>query len=153
MDTAKRKAIINQQAAKKKDEGGQFPKGTSSSNSSTKRKLPEKQDRLPKKLKTTMQPIVGLKAEGKKPVSPAKQGRGKGLMKGPSTAHEKPPILLCEDSKYALEQLSSIITSNDYEDLSNHVMEAIEEMRFFSIAQVVLSVHLLSVLSFYLSWH
>ena len=41
---------------------------------------------------------------------------------------EKPPVLLCEDSKYALEQLLSIITVDDYEDLSNHAIEAMREM-------------------------
>ena len=56
-----------------------------SSNPSTKRKLPEKQDRLPKKPKTTLEPIVGLEAKGKKTVTPAKHGAGKGFMKGPST--------------------------------------------------------------------
>ena len=49
---------------------------------------------------------------------------------------EKPPILLREDSKYALEQLSSIITVDDYEDLSNHPTEAIGETVLFCIAQV-----------------
>jgi len=35
-----------------------------------------------------------------------------------------------------LEQLSSIITVDDYEDLSNHKTEAIREMGLFCIAQV-----------------
>ena len=47
---------------------------------------------------------------------------------------EKPPVLLHKDSKCALEQPSSIITANDYEDLSNHATEAIGEMGLFSIA-------------------
>ena len=54
-------------------------------------------------------------------------------MKSPSVT-EKPLVLLCKDSKYALEQLSSIITSNNYEDLSNHVTEAMGETRLFNIA-------------------
>jgi len=66
---------------------------------------------------------VGLKAETKKTIAPLGHGKGKGLMKGPSII-EKLPFLLREDSKYALEQLSSIITSNDYENLSNHATEA-----------------------------
>ena len=55
-------------------------------------------------------------------------------MKGPSTAQEKPPVLLREDSKYALEKLSSILTSEDYEDLSNHVTEAMGELGLFCVA-------------------
>lgn len=47
---------------------------------------------------------------------------------------EKLPILVHEDSKYALEQLLSIITADDYEDLSNHTTEAMGEMGLFSIA-------------------
>ena len=49
---------------------------------------------------------------------------------------EKPPILLLEDQKYALERLSSIITVDDYDDLSNHVIEAMRETSLFCIAQV-----------------
>ena len=46
---------------------------------------------------------------------------------------EKPPVLL-HDSKYALEQLLSIITADDFEDLSNHATEAIRETGLFCIA-------------------
>ena len=53
---------------------------------------------------------------------------------------EKPPVLLREDSKYALEQLSSIIITDDYKDLSNHATEAVREMGLFSIAQVTVSI-------------
>ena len=52
---------------------------------------------------------------------------------------EKSPILLREDSKYALEQLLSIITVDDYEDLSNHATEAMGETGLFRIAQVTVS--------------
>ena len=62
-------------------------------------------------------------------------------MKGPSTTQEKPPILLREDSKYALEKLSSIISFDDYEDLSNHATEAMGESGLFCIAQVSYVVH------------
>ena len=58
-------------------------------------------------------------------------------MKAPSTSQEKPPVLLREDSKYALEQLLSIITSEDYEDLGNHSTEAMGETSLFVIAQVI----------------
>ena len=47
---------------------------------------------------------------------------------------EKLLVLLRKDSKYALEQLLSIITADDYEDLSNHTTEAMGETRLFSIA-------------------
>ena len=79
---------------------------------------------------------MGLKAEDKKMVTQAKHGARKGFMKGPSTTQEKPPVFLREDSKYALEKLSSIISSNDYEDLSNHAMEAMGETGLFCITQV-----------------
>ena len=122
---------------------GQLPKETGSSNPSTKRKLPKKQGHLPKKPKTILEPVMGLEAEGKKTITPAKHGVGKGFMKGRSTTHEKPPVLLCKDSKYVLEKLSSIITSNDYEDLSNYVTEAMGETGLFCIAQVSHATHFL----------
>ena len=58
---------------------------TGSSESSTKRKLLEKQGRLPKKPKTVLEPVMGLEAEGRKTITPTKHGAGKGLMKGPFT--------------------------------------------------------------------
>ena len=103
---------------------------------STKRKLLEKQDHLPKKPKITLKLVVGLKAGGKKTFTPIGQGRGKGLIKGPSTVPEKPSILLREDSKYALENLLSIISPDDYEDLGNHATEAMGETGLFCITQV-----------------
>ena len=84
-------------------------------------------------------------AEGAKTITPTKQGSGKGLMKAPSTSQEKPPPLLRDDSKFALEKLSSIISSEDYEDLGNHSTEAMGEMGLFAIAQVILSVGFESV--------
>ena len=114
-----------------------------SGNPSTKRKQPEKTGYLPKKPKTIPEPIVGLQAEAKKTVTHPDQGRGKGLMTSSVPIVEKPPVLLREDSKYALEQLSSIIIVDDYEDLSNHTMEAVGETGLFSIAQVTMSVHFL----------
>ena len=117
------------------------PKGTGSSNLSAKRKLPPKGDCLSKKPKVPLELIVGLMAEGAKTVTLAKHGAGKGLMKGPSTTKEKPPVLLREDSKYALERLTSIITSEDYKDLRNHSIEVMRETGLFSIAQVTMSVN------------
>ena len=151
MDAANRRVVIKQQAAKKKKAEGQLPKETGSSNPSTKRKLPKKQGHLPKKPKTILEPVMGLEAEGKKTITPAKHGARKGSMKGRSTTQEKPPVLLREDSKYVLEKLSFIITSDNYEDLSNHATEAIGEMGLFCIAQVSHVVHFLSFPSTYLS--
>ena len=132
MDATKRRAMIKSQAAKWK-EGGQVPKGMDQSRSSSKRKVPSKQDRLPKRTKVTLEPIVGLEDEGTKTVATAKHGVGKGFMKGSSTSKKKPPVLLREDCKYALERLSYIITKEDYEDLGNHSMEVIGETRLFGI--------------------
>ena len=75
-------------------------------------------------------------AEGAKTVTPAKHGASKGLMIPPPGSQKKPLVLLRKDPNYALEKLSSIISSEDYEDLGNHSMEAIGEMGIFSIAQV-----------------
>ena len=66
-----------------------------------------------------------------------KHGVGKGLMKALSTIPEKPLVLLREDSKHALEQISSIISTKDYEDLGNHSTEAMGESGLFAVAQVI----------------
>ena len=134
MDAAKRRAMIKAQAAKKVEDGSQVPKGTGPNNPSTKRKTSTKQDRVPKKPKIPSDTVVGLEAEGTKTVTPAKHGVGKCLMKGPSTSQKKPPVLLCKDPKYALERLTSIMTTEDYEDLSGHSTKAMGEMGLFSIA-------------------
>ena len=139
--------MIKSQAAKWK-EGGQVPKGTDQSHLSFKRKVPSKQYRLPKRPKVTLEPVVGLKAEGTKTVATAKHGVGKGFMKGPSTSKEKPLVLLHKDSKYALEKLSSIIIDADYKDLGNHSTEAMGETGLFGIAQVILPIHFPFVLTF-----
>ncbi|XP_050267738.1 uncharacterized protein LOC126712454 [Quercus robur] len=131
MDDAKRKVLIKSQAAKRK-ESGEIPKGTAPS---IKRKPPSKSDRPLKQQKVSLEPVVGLMAEGVKTVTPVKHGSGKGLMKAPSTSQEKPPPLLRDDSKYALEKLSSIISSEDYEDLANHLKEAMGETGLFAVAQ------------------
>jgi len=110
------------------------PKAGGQANPSMKRKPSVKTDRPPKKPKVTPELAVKLKAETKKTATPPAQGRGKGLMTSHVPITEKPPVLLHEDSRYALEQLSSIITTNDYEDLSNHATKAIREMGLFSIA-------------------
>ena len=114
MDDARRRALIKSQDTKKKETINVAPKGTSSSIPSMKRKQPSKGDRPLKKPKVPLEPVVGLMVEGTKTVTPAKHGSGKGFIKAPSTSQEKPPSLLHDDSKYALEQFSSIITSEDY---------------------------------------
>ena len=129
---------------------GQQPKETGLSNSPIKRKLSKKQGRLPKKPKTILEPVVGLEAEGRKTITPVKHGARKDLMKGPSTTQEKPPVLLREDSKYALEKLSSIISSDAYKDLSNHATKAMGETGLFCIAQVSHSILFISFPFIYL---
>ena len=118
------------------------PKGTAPS---IKRKQPFKGDRSHKQQTVPLELVVGLMAESVKTVTPAKHGSGKGLMKALSTSQEKPPPLLRDDSKYALEKLSSIITTEDYEDIGNHSMEAMGETGLFAIAQVILVRQLTSV--------
>ena len=134
MDDAKRRALIRPQAAKKKESGDVAPTVTVASSPSTKRKALPKGDRPAKKPKVPLEPVEGLMAEGAKTVTPMKHEAGKGLMKAPSNNQEKPPVLLREDSKHALEQLSSIISSEDYEDLGNHSTEAMGETGLFAIA-------------------
>ena len=95
-----------------------------------------KVDRAPKKQKVSTEPVIGLMAEGKKTVTPAKPGGGKGLMVPPPGSQKKPSILLREDPKYDLGKISTIIRSEDYEDLGNHSTEAMGETGLFSIAQV-----------------
>ena len=92
MEDAKRRAAIRNKATKRKetDEGAM---GTRSSRPSAKRPLP-KGDRAPKKQRVSMEPVIGLMAEGNKMVTPAKHGGGKGLMVPPPGSQKKPPILL-----------------------------------------------------------
>ena len=134
MDDAKRRAAIRSKAAKNKetDVGAM---GTGSSRPLVKRPMP-KVDRAPKKQKISTEPVIGLMVEGKKTVTPAKPGGGKGLMVPPPGSQKKPPVLLREDPKYALGKISSIIGSEDYKDLGNHSTEAMGETGLFSITQV-----------------
>ena len=134
MEDAKRRVAIRTQAVKKKetDEGAM---GTGSSKPSAKKRLLLKGDRAPKKQVST-EPVVGIMAEGNKTVTLAKHRGGKGLMVPPPGSQKKLPVLLREDPKYALEKLSLIIGSENYEDLGNHSTKAMEETGLFSIAQV-----------------
>ena len=133
MDDVKRKALIRSQAAKKKESGDMAPTATVASNPSIKRKPPPKGNRPAKKPKASLEPVARLMAKSKT-VTPVKHGVGKGLMKPPSTTQEKPPVLLHNDSKQALEQISSIISAKDYEDLGNHSTEAMGESGLFAVA-------------------
>ena len=117
---------------------------TVASNPSIKRKPPPKGDHQAKKPKVSLEPVVGLMAEGKT-VTPVKHGAGKGLMKALSTTQEKLPVLLREDSKHSLEQISSIISFEDYEDLGNHSTEAVGESGPFAVTQVIRPVTFMSV--------
>ena len=82
--------------------------------------------------------------------TPAKHGGGKGLMVPPPGSQKEPPVLLREDPKYALGKLSSIIGSEDYEDLGNHSTEAIGETGLFSITKVRAHHNITHRLYFYL---
>ena len=121
------------QATKKKESGDVASSVTVAINSSIKRKSTPKGDRQAKKPKVSLEPVVGLMAEGKT-ATPVKHGVGKGFMKALSNIPEKPPVLLHEDSKHALEQISSIISAEDYEDLGNHSTEAMGESSLFAVA-------------------
>ena len=79
---------------------------------------------------------------------PPVHGKGKGLMTGQVPADEKPLILLHEDPQYAFKQLSSVLTSEDYEDLDNHSTEAMGETSLFSLAQVCFRLPFLSIMFF-----
>ena len=136
MDNAKRRALIKAQAAKKKESGNVALSAVVAINLSTKRKTAPKSDRQVKKSEVSLEPVVGLMAKGKT-VTPVKHGSSKSFMKAPSNLSEKPPVLLREDSKHALEQISSIISMEDYEDLGNHSMEAMGESGLFVVAQVI----------------
>ena len=135
MEDAKRRVAIKVQAMKRK-ETNEGAMGTGSSKPSAKKRPLLKGDRAPKKQKVSTEPVIGLMAEGNKTVTPAKHGGGKGLMVPPPASQKKPPVLLCEDPKYALEKLSSIIGNENYEDLGNHSTEAMGETGLLSIAQV-----------------
>ena len=136
MDDAKRKALIKAQAAKKKESGDMALSAMVAINPSIKRKSTPKGDHLAKKPKVSLEPIVGLMVEGKM-TTPVKHGASKGFMKAPSNIPEKLPVLLHEDSKHALEQISSIISEEDYDDLGNHSTEAMGESDLFTVAQVI----------------
>ena len=71
MEDAKRRALIKSQAVKKKESDEVVPKGSALS---SKRKSSAKSDRPLKQQKVSLEPLVGLMAEGAKTVTPAKQG-------------------------------------------------------------------------------
>ena len=116
-DGQRKKESSYQTSGSKNKEADVDPMGTGSSKPSTKRRLLSKGDHAPKKPKVSLEPVVGLMAEGAKTVTPAKHGVGKVVMIPPPGSQTKPPVLLYEDPKYALEKLSLIISFEDYEDL------------------------------------
>ena len=63
--------------------------------------------------------------------------RSQAAKKKKSSIPKKSPVLLREDSKHALEQISFIISAEDYEDLGNHSTEAMGESDLFAVAQVI----------------
>ena len=94
--------MIRSQAAKKKEFCDVAPTVTVASSPSVKGKPAPKGNRQEKKPKVSLEPVVRLMAKGKT-VTPVKHRAGKGFMKAPSTILKKPPVLLLEDSKHALE--------------------------------------------------
>ena len=87
-----------------------------------------------------MGPIVGeTPTTSKLPPEPS-SGKGKGPIKGPDLITEKWPVLLREDSGYALKHFSSIIKDDDYKDLGNLAIGAMGGTGLFSLAQVCLSI-------------
>lgn len=90
-------------------------------------------DRPPKKPKVTLGFVGVISTEAKLPPLPV-HGKGKGLMTGQGPVDEKHPVLLCEDPQYALKQLSSIFTTEDYKYLGNHSIKAMGETGLFSLA-------------------
>ena len=90
MEDANRRAAIRSKAAKNKetDEGAM---GTGSSRPLAKRPM-LKVDRAPKKEKVSTEPVIGLMAEGKKTVAPAKPGgeRPNGSSSGQSEETARP---------------------------------------------------------------
>lgn len=139
MEDWRGRTYIKQQAAARKKVV------TGTSNLSTKRKPVDKTDYPPKKPKVTVG-LVGVACIETKLPPPPVHGKGKGLMMGQVPANEKCPVLLREDPQYFLKQLSSIITSEDYEDLGNHSNEAMGETSLFSLAQVHIHLPFLSVM-------
>ena len=133
MEDTKRRAAIRLQAVKNKetDKGAM---GMGSSKPSAKKRPLAKGDRASKKQKVSLEPVLGLMANGTKTMTPDKHGGGKGLMIPHPGSQKKPSALLREDPKYALEKLSSIIGNEDYEDLGNHSTEAMGEAGLFSVA-------------------
>ena len=145
MDDAKRRALIKAQAAKKKESSDAAPSATVAINPSIKRKFAPKGDRQAKKPKVSLEPIIGLMAKGKT-ATPVKHGVSKGFMKALSNIPEKPPVLLYEDFKQALKQISSIIFVEDYKDIRNHSTEAMGESGLFVVAQVIRPVTFSSII-------
>ena len=109
------------------------PKGTSPINPFTKRKPSDKIARPPKKPKVVTRSTVKEIPDSNKLTPLPRPRKGKGVMTGQGPVTEKRPVLLSEDSRYAIKQLSSIIKDDDYKDLGNHATEAMGETGIFSL--------------------
>ena len=107
--------------------------GAGPSHPSTKRNPVDKTNHPPKKPKVMVGSIGATTTKTKLPPKPI-HGKDKGLMTGQVPVDEKCPVLLREDPHYALKQLSSLLTSEDYENLGNHSIEAMWETSLFSLA-------------------
>ena len=101
-----------------------------------KRKTSDKVNRPPKKPKVVTGSTVGETPLTTRLPPPSRPGKGKGLMTSHGPVSKKRTVLLREDSQYTIGQLSSIINSDDYEDLGNHATEAMGETGLFSVVQV-----------------
>ena len=75
MDDTKRRVLIKAQAAKKKEFGDVASLTTVAINMSIKRKSTPKRDRQAKKPKVSLEPVVGLMAEGKTATPVKHRGR------------------------------------------------------------------------------
>ena len=117
MEDDKRRAFICSQAtarAKKQQEEGVLPKGKGSIELVPKKKNKDKVNRPLKKPKVVTGSTVGETPPTTQLPFPSHPGKRKGLITGHGSVSEKRPILLHEDSQYAIGYLSSIIMANDY---------------------------------------
>ena len=140
MDDGRRRAFIRKQVtehAKKRLEGVISPTGdTAQAKPFIKRKLTDKGDHPVKKLKEVVVTTVGEMPAATQEPLPLCHGVGKGLMSAKGPVLEQHAPLFCEDLRYAVGFLSSIIKDNNYEDLGNHATKAIGESGLFGLAQV-----------------
>ena len=140
MENGKRKTFISQQAAaqvtRQQEEGVPPTRGTIPIKPFIKRKMMDKVDHSAKKSKVVISPTVRETAQFANLPLSLRHGTGKGLMTAKGLVVEQRPPLLREDSRYAIEQLLSIIKDDGYKDLGNHATEAMGETGLFCLGQV-----------------